>query len=294
MRNVATPAPEERRRSQHRCATWVFSTTMWLSAPHAVVMATSYLASIVPRSPKRPWMPVIFLAFLASMRHFITEDCALAAPLEALESSREARAAFTSPRSPASFSTRDLCSVLPSSSCFTSNSLALVLAFSSACLALRFGSASWRRVWAEARASAAFRERPSSSSISALTSPSVALASLRAWAHGWAASWAALSCTRSASVSSRVASNITSSTFCSPGISFSMFATIFSASSMAFSWRAMPSEALSPLSCSLVAVSASFLVLPLRCFMSSLYLMSLRSNTAKSSLAWRSSLSMVS
>ena len=51
LRLIKRLAPLEQSQRLRTCAVAVVSTTMWLSAPHAVVTAQSYLSSIVPRSP---------------------------------------------------------------------------------------------------------------------------------------------------------------------------------------------------------------------------------------------------
>lgn len=51
MRKVATPRPLLLSSSTHFCAVAVSFTTMKSRAPAAVETATSYLASIAPRSP---------------------------------------------------------------------------------------------------------------------------------------------------------------------------------------------------------------------------------------------------
>mmetsp|Transcript_5244 Transcript_5244/g.12461 ORF Transcript_5244/g.12461 Transcript_5244/m.12461 type:complete len:295 (-) Transcript_5244:1151-2035(-) len=63
--HVARPRRSLRSKATTFSASSVVCTTRWSSALHAVEIATSYFPSMVPRSPSRPWNPVM-LPFFAS------------------------------------------------------------------------------------------------------------------------------------------------------------------------------------------------------------------------------------
>mmetsp|Transcript_91425 Transcript_91425/g.147656 ORF Transcript_91425/g.147656 Transcript_91425/m.147656 type:complete len:347 (-) Transcript_91425:513-1553(-) len=294
MINVATPAPVLRSKSQQNCATAVFSTTMLFKPPHAVVIATSYLSSMAPKSPRRPWMPTILPDFFASISTLSTALVDLLACCELFESSSWLRIFLTPSRSAASFSPSADSSVLASSACFSVLASSVCFSLSVLCFSLRLGSASLSNCCALASASLALVALLMTSSISPLTRSQLLCASLLALVHGTNSSCALSSLARSASVSSLVASYILSSTWFSVGMSFSIFAIVASASTMAFSCLGMDSFAFSAFSCSLTTVSLSFLSLVFKCLISSLNLISLRSNTENSAFVLSISAAMAS